>query len=72
MKTELQAAHNAQMSIMPQDDPDIPGFDISGECIPTSEVGGDFFDYLWLDKERIRFAIVVGDVSGKAMAVRID
>ena len=68
MKTELQAAHDAQMSIMPQADPDIPGFDISGECIPTSEVGGDFFDYIWLDKAKTKFAIAVGDVSGKAMA----
>jgi len=67
MKTELQAAHDAQMSIMPQSDPEIEGFDISGECIPANEVGGDFFDYIWLDKAKKRFAIVIGDVSGKAM-----
>jgi serine phosphatase RsbU (regulator of sigma subunit) len=68
MKTELQAAHDAQMSIMPQTDPQIEGFDISGVCIPAQEVGGDFFDYIWLDKAKTRLAIVVGDVSGKAMA----
>jgi len=67
IETELQAAHDAQMSIMPQEDPVIDGFDISGTCIPASEVGGDFFDYLWLDKDKTRFGIVIGDVSGKAM-----
>ncbi|MEJ2635557.1 MAG: two-component regulator propeller domain-containing protein [Calditrichia bacterium] len=67
MKTELRAAHNAQMSIMPQSDPRIEGFDISGICIPANEVGGDFYDYLWLDKDSRKFTIAIGDVSGKAM-----
>lgn len=67
MKAELRAAHEAQMSIMPQDDPRIEGFDISGICLPANEVGGDFFDYLWLDEAQTRFGIVIGDVSGKAM-----
>ena len=67
MKTELRAAHDAQMSIMPQSDPEIEGLDVSGICIPANEVGGDFFDYLWLNKEKTRFGIAIGDVSGKAM-----
>ncbi len=67
LKTQLQAAHDAQMSIMPQEDPKIRGYDISGICIPAHDVGGDFFDYIWLDREKNHFGIVVGDVSGKAM-----
>ncbi len=67
LKTELQAARYAQMSIMPQADPQIEGFDISGICIPANTVGGDFFDYFWLNKERTKFGIAIGDVSGKAM-----
>ncbi|MCP4214598.1 MAG: SpoIIE family protein phosphatase [bacterium] len=67
IKTELQAAHDAQMSIMPQSDPQLEGFDISGVCVPAHEVGGDFFDYIWLDAERNKLGIAVGDVSGKAM-----
>ena len=65
METELQTAHNAQMSIMPQKGPEIKGFDISGVCIPANEVGGDFFDYLWLDAEKPHFGIAVGDISGR-------
>jgi len=67
METEMKAAQNAQMSIMPQGKPEIPGFDIEGICIPSYEVGGDFFDYLWVNRESGRLGIVVGDVSGKAM-----
>jgi ligand-binding sensor domain-containing protein len=67
MTAELEAAHRAQLSIMPLSDPQVPGFDISGACRPANEVGGDFFDFLWFDSARIRFGIVLGDVSGKAM-----
>ncbi len=68
MKTELRAAHDAQMAIMPQTDPQIKGFEISGVCIPANEVGGDFFDYVWLNDKRTKLAIAIGDVSGKAMS----
>jgi serine phosphatase RsbU (regulator of sigma subunit) len=68
MKAELRAAHKAQMSIMPQLNPQIEGFDISGVCLPASEVGGDFFEYIWLDEAKTKFAVAVGDVSGKAMS----
>ncbi|HSG27233.1 MAG TPA: SpoIIE family protein phosphatase, partial [Candidatus Krumholzibacterium sp.] len=64
---ELKAAHNAQMSIMPHSDPVVDGFDISGVCIPAYEVGGDFYDYIWMDEQHRRFGVAVGDVSGKAM-----
>ena len=67
MKIELQTAHDAQMSILPQKDPVIEGLEISGACIPAYEVGGDFYDYFWLDDDRTKLGIAVGDVSGKAM-----
>ncbi len=67
MKSELAAAHHAQMSIMPAADPQVPGFDISGICLPANEVGGDFFDFFWFGQTQNRFGIAIGDVSGKAM-----
>jgi len=68
MAAELRAAHTAQMSIMPSEDPDVPGFDISGICIPANEVGGDFYEYFWLKSNHSKFGVAVGDVSGKAMS----
>jgi sigma-B regulation protein RsbU (phosphoserine phosphatase) len=67
MTAELRAAHDAQMSIMPQNAPQVEGLDIASICIPANEVGGDFFDFIWLDEDRTRLGIAVGDVSGKAM-----
>ncbi|TFG95251.1 MAG: hypothetical protein E4H13_13665, partial [Calditrichales bacterium] len=67
MKTELQTARKTQMSIMPGESPQLSGFDIAGICIPANEVGGDFFDYFWMDDQKQNLGIAVGDVSGKAM-----
>ncbi len=71
MKIELQTAHDAQLSIMPLSDPVIDDLEISGTCIPANEVGGDFFDYFWLDNDLKKFGIMIGDVSGKAMKAAI-
>jgi len=67
MEAELRAAHDMQMAIMPHDTPRVPGFEISGICIPANQVGGDFFDYAWVGNGEKQFGMVIGDVSGKAM-----
>lgn len=64
---ELQTAHDMQLGLMPTSDPVISGFEISGLTKAADEVGGDFFDYVWLDEAKTRLGIAVADVSGKAM-----
>jgi len=68
MQRELRIAHEMQMGLMPQESPAIPGFEIAGMCVPANEVGGDYFNYVWLDEGRTRLAFLVADVSGKGMA----
>jgi serine phosphatase RsbU (regulator of sigma subunit) len=68
---ELKSAHDMQMGLLPSEDPKIPGYEISGICKPADEVGGDFFDYVWLDERKTRLGIAIGDVSGKAMKAAI-
>jgi len=63
----LKAAHDAQMALLPQGDPQVPGFEVTGACLPTYEVGGDFYDFFPLDPEGGVLGIAVGDVSGKGM-----
>ncbi len=67
VQAELNAARNVQAGLMPTHDPEISGFDISAKCLPATEVGGDYYDYLWMNKGKSRLGIAVADVSGKAM-----
>ena len=67
METELEAAREAQLSIWPRGDPHLPGFEIAATSLPASEVGGDFFDFIWQDPERRSLCIAIGDVAGKGM-----
>ncbi len=64
---ELKAAHDMQMGLMPTSAPHVAGFDIAGLCQPAEAVGGDFFDYFWLDAQKSKFGVVLVDVSDKAM-----
>ena len=67
MQQELRTAHDMQMGLMPQESPAIPGFEIAGTCLPAAEVGGDYFNYVYLDRRRTRLGFLVADVSGKGM-----
>ncbi|MCK5380987.1 MAG: SpoIIE family protein phosphatase, partial [Candidatus Latescibacteria bacterium] len=71
MGRELQVAHDMQMDLMPKASPEIPGFDIAGQCLPANRVGGDYFDYIWLDEMHTKLCIVLADVVGSAMKATI-
>ncbi len=60
--TALELAQEVQQSLLPKDDPTLQGFDISGSSVYCHETGGDYYDFLSIDEERL--AVVVGDVSG--------
>ena len=72
MKTQLVAAHDAQLAIIPQAAPDVAGIDIAGAWIPAYGVGGDFYDYFWLEGEPPRLCIAVADVAGKGMRAAMN
>ena len=68
MEEALKLAHDIQMSMLPKVFPPFPErheFDIFAAIAPAKEVGGDFYDFLFIDEDRLCFA--VGDVSGKGV-----
>jgi serine phosphatase RsbU (regulator of sigma subunit) len=71
LTSQLKAAHDMQMGLLPKNDPVVTGMEISGICRPADEVGGDYFDHVWLNDERTKLGIAVADVSGKAMKAAI-
>src|SRR5262245_49078490 len=68
IESELQIAHEIQMSMVPKIFPPFPDrseFDIFAILAPAKEVGGDFYDFFFIDDDHLCFA--VGDVSGKGI-----
>jgi sigma-B regulation protein RsbU (phosphoserine phosphatase) len=63
LKQELDVARHVQMSFLPTENPALPGIDIASTCIPAFEVGGDYYDFINLGKDKL--GIIIGDVSGK-------
>jgi sigma-B regulation protein RsbU (phosphoserine phosphatase) len=68
IESELQIAHNIQMGILPKEFPPFPDrheFEIYATLEPAKEVGGDLYDFFFVDGDHLCFA--VGDVSGKGV-----
>lgn len=63
LSRELEVARHVQMSFLPKGNPKVKGLDIASTCIPAFEVGGDYYDFIILDENKI--GIIIGDVSGK-------
>ena len=65
LKNELQLARNMQQSILPTRFPGGEDYQIFASMEPARDVGGDFYDVLNLEGDRI--GIAVADVSGKGV-----
>jgi sigma-B regulation protein RsbU (phosphoserine phosphatase) len=53
------------MDLLPKSIPELKGYELAGTSIPAQVVGGDYFDFIRL--ERGRMGVCLGDVSGKGM-----
>jgi len=63
---ELNIAAAIQQGMMPVETfKDRKDFEIAASMTPAREVGGDFYDYYFIDKTHL--AIVIADVSGKGI-----
>lgn len=62
---ELQNAREVQRILLPQADPVVAGFRISGTNLPARIISGDYYDYLDLGDRK--FGIAIADVSGKGV-----
>ncbi len=69
IEKDLEMAHVIQQRLLPKGSPDIRGFDIAGASHPAKDVGGDYFDFIQLDRDR--WFITLGDVSGKGVSASL-
>ena len=65
IQDQLSIAREVQERLLPTEPPRVPGYDIAGVCLPTYEIGGDYFDYIPLEQGKI--GIVVADVAGNGI-----
>ncbi len=69
LQEELRIARNIQMSLLPKDQIHMPGLSIAALCLPATEVGGDYYDFIALDDDRL--ALLIADVSGKGTSAAL-
>ena len=68
IERELQMASRIQSGMLPHEFPPFPDrreFDIFATMNPAKEVGGDFYDYFFVDDDHL--CLVMADVSGKGV-----
>ncbi|MCG8633152.1 MAG: SpoIIE family protein phosphatase [Desulfobacterales bacterium] len=65
IQQEMELAGRLQQSILPSSYPESPEISIYGKMVPAKEVGGDFYDFFFIDDDRLGF--IIADVSGKGV-----
>jgi sigma-B regulation protein RsbU (phosphoserine phosphatase) len=66
---ELEIARGVQNRLFPQELPAAEGLDFAAYCRPARFVGGDYYDFVGLSKDRV--ALTLGDVAGKGVAAAV-
>jgi sigma-B regulation protein RsbU (phosphoserine phosphatase) len=65
MQREIEVARQVQLSFLPNNVPQVPGYDFFAHYRAAREVGGDFYGFLNMHSDKL--AIGVGDVAGKGI-----
>src|SRR3954468_23792848 len=61
----LEQAAEIQQSLLLEEPPSFPGFELAARSRPAEEVGGDFFDFAVFDEDMLGLSI--GDASGHGL-----
>jgi serine phosphatase RsbU (regulator of sigma subunit) len=65
VKRDLEIAREIQQQMLPATFPCAPGLRLHATTVPATWVGGDFYDAIGLEADRV--GLLLGDVSGKGM-----
>jgi sigma-B regulation protein RsbU (phosphoserine phosphatase) len=72
LRKSLEVAREIQQNLLPQEIPNLSGFDIAAKSVYCDETGGDYFDFFPCEDEHCsRFGITVGDVTGHGVGAAL-
>ncbi|MGD0696104.1 MAG: SpoIIE family protein phosphatase [Terriglobia bacterium] len=66
---EMEIAKQVQARLFPQSLPPLRTLEYAGICIQARQVGGDYYDFLDLGRDRV--GLVLGDTVGKGIAAAL-
>jgi len=62
---EMRIAQDVHANLLPARSPDVSGYDLGALSRAARRVGGDYFDFIWIDPTHL--LLVIADVSGKGV-----
>jgi sigma-B regulation protein RsbU (phosphoserine phosphatase) len=65
LESEVAMAAGIQMGLLPSEPPSLPGADLAGLCLPAANVGGDYYDLITTDDDRL--VLLIADVAGHSI-----
>lgn len=72
MEAEMEAASQIQFKMLPTIEPDFSGkprYELFAAMSTARQVGGDLYDFYYLDEDRL--VMMIGDVSGKGITAAL-
>lgn len=69
LERELSMAREIQLSMLPHELPQLPGYEVAAHWQSAREVAGDFYDVFALDGDQL--GVVVADVADKGIAAAL-
>lgn len=69
MEHEINIARDIQLSLLPQDIPELNNFEISVTYKPINSVGGDYYDIL--NEKNGKLPVLIADVEGKGLSAAL-
>jgi serine phosphatase RsbU (regulator of sigma subunit) len=70
VKRDLEIARDIQRQMLPATFPQAPGLRLHATTVPATWVGGDFYDAVRLEADRL--GLLLGDVSGKGIPAALQ
>jgi len=69
LENDLKVARHIQKTLLPDKEPMLEKYDIAGLSVPARMVGGDYYDYIEINEDKL--GLTIADVSGKGTAAAL-